>query len=142
MSDLFNTITRWLLIGYWPLLGIWELILVLYLRQKYPGTQTISAGAESLAMRGFSTLAYFWGGMAGHFFLPWKRPLWQGTIDVVLSVLFWVIGAAYLLADTIDPRRTQLPPLVQWFRLTWVAVLTGLLAGCLLFGQKALAEAK
>jgi len=141
MSETLNTITRWILIGYWLLLGAWELLLVLWLRQKYPGTQTISAGAESLAMRGFSTIAYFWGGMAGHWFLPWKRPPWHGTVDLVLSVLFWAIGAAYLAADIFDPRRTALPPAVQWFRLTWVAVMAGLLAGCLFFGQKALSPA-
>jgi hypothetical protein len=134
VKDLLNVVTRWVVIGPWLLWLAWELVL-LYLRTKIPGVKTISQEARSIAFRGFPTLAYFWCGMASHWFIPWRRPLWPYPWNVVLGVAFWAIGAAYLAADIFDPRHQYWPTLVQWIRWPPLVALLGLVLGYLLFPQ-------
>lgn len=131
----WNIATRWIVIVPWLVWLVWELV-VIAVGKRVPGVETISQEARRLAYRGFPTLAYFWCGMASHWFITWRKPVWEGTLGAVLAVLFWAIGAAYLLADWLDPNRAHWPALTTWLRYPPIVACVGLAAGYLLFPQR------
>lgn len=124
-----NVITRWVILGYLPVLFLWEMA-VLALRADDPGVRTISQEARSIASRGMASLAYFWAGMAAHWFVTWHRLPLTGRLAVVAAVLWWAGLAAYLLSDIIVPEARV------WIRHPAVAALVGAIGAWLLFGQE------
>lgn len=120
-----NVITRWVVLGYLPVLFVWEMV-VLSLRVDDPGVRTISQEARSIAARGMASLAYFWAGMAAHWFVTWRRvplPGWCG-------VLWWIGLAAYVLSDIVAPEARV------WIRHPAVSALFGALGAWIFFGQE------
>lgn len=133
-AALINRITSFVVVGPWIVWLIWELAL-LWFRGKGITVNTISMEAKRIAFAHLGALAYFWGGMSAHYFLSWKRPVWNSPAP---AIAFWTIGAAYLAADLLDRGHWfGWPDFVQWIRWPPVVVLIGLAAGYLLFPQSA-----
>jgi hypothetical protein len=109
------------------------------MRAKY-GTEVrlVSQIAESLAFRGLGALAYFLSGLSAHFFLTWPRPTWTGATATVLGLTFWLVGAAYLAADLLDPARAYWPLWAQWVRWPPVIALVGAAFAWSCFPQRAI----
>jgi hypothetical protein len=135
-----NVVTRWVVIGPLLLWLAWELVLIV-LRERYGmNVRLISQEARSLAYRGFPSLAYFLGGLVVHFFLNWRCPTWDGPAASVLGFTFWAIGAAYLVADWLDPERAYWPIATQYLRHPRYAVIIGGFTAFLAFPQRSLWE--
>lgn len=118
-----NVATRWIVIGPFLLWLVWELALV-YMRERLGmNVRLVSQEARSLAYRGLPSLAYFVTGLAIHFFVNWPRPTWDGHIASALGVMWWAVGAVYLVTDALVPAShiwVRWPP--------FVALLGGALA--------------
>lgn len=135
-----NLITRWIVIGPLVLWLAWELALLVMIEHYGMNVRLISQEARSLAYRGLPSLAYFLGGLVVHFFLNWRRPTWGGQAATVLGATFWVIGAAYLLADLLDPNRLHWPVLTQYVRHPRYATIVGGMTAFFAFPQRSLWE--
>lgn len=100
--------------------------------------QAFGRGTADLAWydRPASSLVYAWAGMAGHWFVTWRRLVLSGWWARVLGVLFWLALAAYLLSDILDPAPTYWPVLTQWLRYPPLVALEAGVLAVFWFGQR------
>lgn len=136
-GEIVNRATTWIVVGPFLLWAAWEAALIV-MRANGWDVRLVSGEAKRLAFRGLPTLAYFLAGLTAHFFFTWARPTWSPPWDAILGVLFWSIGAAYLVADWLDPKQVYWPLWAQWLRYPPVVAGVGLVAGWGLFPQRSL----
>ena len=132
-----NALTRWVIIGTFAF--VWAPYEgVLLLIRKYLGwrVDTLSMAAEALAYGALPALAFFWGGMAGHYFSSWFRhPVWSTPIP---AIAWWSMLGAYLVMGLVDRGHYWGWPLVvQWLRWPPFAMPFGFVTAYLLFPQSA-----
>lgn len=116
-------------------LGVWEVLAIVlkWCGIKVPLVSQVAKetvfGAKWLDHAAMSSLGYFFVGMGVHWFITWGRVPWEGTTANILGVLFWLVGAAYYVADKLDPNWTYWPLWAQWVRYpSIVALLGGIMA--------------
>ena len=132
-----NLITRWVVLGPFILWAAWELAQIWFQRRGWD-VRLISQEARSLAYRGMPSLAFFLTGLSVHFFLSWRSLPWSDTLATVAAVAWWAIGAAYLVADVLDPNRAYWPAVTLWLRWPPFVAIVGAVSAFFLFPQRAL----
>lgn len=131
-----NWTTRWVVVlGTFVAWGIYELVLLL-LRRAGLKVDTISMAAKGLAFGAVPALAFFWCGMAGHYFSAWFRhPVWSTPYP---AIAWWLMLVAYVVTGVVDRGHYFGWPLVmQWLRWPPVAGPLGFVSAYILFPQSA-----
>jgi hypothetical protein len=128
---MIDLVTKWIVIGPWILWATWEIAL-LVMRGRGLEVGTISMVAKGLSYGGLAALAYFAAGMTTHWFVTWRRPVWQTPLP---GVAFWLLGVAYLVTDLVWPTPHGGTGWWLWLRYPAVVAGIGALAGWGLFPQ-------
>ena len=113
----------------WVVWLVWELILIARRLHERPRPPTISMTMAARA-RDQLTLVYLWGGMATHWWAPWR------AASVAGSLAFWLIAVGLLAWDVTRWAKPQWRPSWEaWARWPPAWLILGALGGLVLFPQ-------
>ncbi len=133
--EIWNTF-QWRYLVWWAYgLALIEIADVI-LRWRGVPVDLVSQVARRVAFSGLTAFAFFFGSMAVHWFVTWRRATWEGPVAHVLGVLFWLVFLAYLLASWFDPTPRHWPTVTAWLRYPPIAALVGAVLAYVCFPQR------
>jgi hypothetical protein len=135
--ELWNTFQHRYLVWWAYGLAIIEIIDVI-LRSRFVQIKVdlVSMVARRVAFSGLTAFSFFFGSMAVHWFVTWRRLPWEGVTEAALGVFFWLVFVAYILASWFDPTPKYWPVVTQWLRYPPIAAVVGAVLAYVCFPQR------